>query len=292
MRRILVLISCIFIMSLCGCYTSKDAVPLDSEKKLMLMAQKKHGPVELVETQNNDGPERSRICELKDVKRGFTYHITSQPHSQGLDGAVFYYDGTMVTDDFDKSYLAWMKEVTKKEFEAEGFVVLDDFREKELSENGVERAVYLDFNKLLTTKDRMEEDLELVIRIMQSHDPELAMKYKFLNVYCAPEMEYVGQFTFDEILDDNVVGLRYMKKQVKKICGIDIDGFDRVTDIRADRVPGLEEQKLDRTSLKSDDLTRIYYFTYEGQEYFICEAKVYRDAKGGEALEYYQNYTN
>ena len=82
------------------------------------------------------------------------------------------------------------------------------------------------------------------------------------------------------------------EKQVKEICGIDIDGFDRTTSIRPELVPGLDEQKLEPTSLDSNNLTKIYYFTYEGQEYFICEAKVYLSSpdKGGEILQYYQNY--
>lgn len=82
-----------------------------------------------------------------------------------------------------------------------------------------------------------------------------------------------------------------MKKQVKKICGIDIDGFDSVTAIRPEKVPGLDAQKLDSKSLDSVGLTKIYYFTYEGQQYFICEAKVYQNAKDGETLQYFQNYT-
>lgn len=293
MRRIIVLlISCIFVMNLCGCRISEDSIKLESDKELVRAAEEKHGKAELLDTQVQDSPGKYKIVKLRDVRRGFTYCIKTQPHSVGLDGATFGYDGTVIWDDFQISYTQWLTDVTRDEFEAHGIKVYDDWLPNDYDELGTDRAVSVNRNRLVTTKDRVEEDLEYIIRTICSHDQDLEMKREWFSVHLSPDMEYFGQFTFEEILDDNVMGLRYMKKQVKKICGIDIDGFDRVTDIRADRVPGLEEQNLDRTSLDSDDLTKIYYFTYEGQEYFICEAKVYRDAKDGETLEYYQNYTN
>ena len=292
MRRVLALISCVFIMGLCGCWVSEDSIKLDSNKKLLRVAEEMYGKAELISTEEHDSPRKYKTCELRDVRRGFTYHITSQLHTVGLDGAVFGYDGTVIKDDFHKKYQLWLTDVTRDEFEEHGIKVFDDRLPTDYDEIGTDRAVCIYNNKLFTTKDLLEKDLEYVISTICSHDQEVALKGKWFAVYLAPEMECFGQVSFEEILDEDVVGLKYMKKQVKEICGIDIDGFDRTTSIRPELVPGLDEQKLEPTSLDSNNLTKIYYFTYEGQEYFICEAKVYLSSpdKGGEILQYYQNY--
>ena len=293
-KTILGILSCIMILSLCGCYASKEAVKLDSEKRLTIMAQKKHGPVELVETNDYDEPTRCRICELKDVKRGFTYHITSQPHSQGFDGVAFYYDGTMVTDDFQDSYKTWMTEVTRKEFEAKGFAVVDELPTYRPYDLGFDRVVCVNELKLLTTQDHLEEDVQFVVRTMYAHDSELAFKRDELRVYLGSDMEFFGDIAFDEVLHEDKGGMFYMKKQVKEICGIGIDSFDKIDYIRLENIPGIEDQKVDLTGIDESKIVNIYYFTYEGKQYFICEAKVYQNSgkKGGEVLQYFQNYTD
>lgn len=292
MKRVYsILLICFCLICLSGCTRNPEDVKLDSVKSLQKYAKENFGDVKYIETLDDENGMHQRKCIFEDEKRGFRFYVRSVPNSLSIDGSVFGYSGTSIYSNYKDQFRMWLGEQIKPQIEALGITYLEDFYPSSEPVLHYDRAFSMKTGYMVAPIDEMEEDLRKVLSIVYSYDwPEKAGKF---NIQArTPDKAYFGTIGIEEFDRPNERGIEYMKAQVKKICGIEIDRFDKIEWSDKNLIDGLRDQYIEKDSTNNWRV-KNYYFTYEGEQYLISTAIVHQysyDDEPGERVWNYQNY--
>ena len=277
MKRVYsILLICFCLICLSGCVRNPEDVKLDSTKTLQKYAKENFGDVKYLETIDDPEGRHQRICVFEDVERGFTFYG---------------YSGTTINNNYKVQFRKWLGEQIKPQIEDMGFVYEEDYYPTGKDIHFYERAFSLKTGYMVAPLDEMEEDLKKILDLIYSYEWPEAVGTFYIKAR-TPDKEFFGNIGMDEFDRPNERGIEYMKAQVKKICGIEIDKFDKIEWSGTYRVDGLDKQYVEKDSLDNNRV-KNYFFTYEGEQYFISTAIVHQyswDDEPGERVWNYQNY--
>lgn len=292
MKRVYsILLICFCLICLSGCTRNPEDVKLDSVKALQKYAKENFGDVKYIETLDDENGMHQRKCIFEDEKRGFRFYVRSVPNSLSIDGSVFGYSGTSIYNDYKDQFEIWLGEQIKPEIEAMGFEYLENFIPSSKDTPYYERAFCMDTGYMVAPIDEMEEDLRKIFSVIYSYEwPERAGKF-YIKAR-TPDDEIFGNITKEEFDCPSERGIDYMKARLKKICGIEIERFDKIEWSDKNMIDGLRDQYIEKDSTNNWRV-KNYYFTYEGEQYLISTAIVHQysyDDEPGERVWNYQNY--
>ena len=116
--------------------------------------------------------------------------------------------------------------------------------------------------------------------------PETTLDYE-LKVYSSEKIDYLGTLKGTGFSTAESERIEYFMYQAQELGGITGVKYLRTEKKKVSEVPGLSEQN--RYEKRSN--VTVYYFEYEGEEYFIVDLWVAQiGSNGGGIYQYYQNY--
>lgn len=276
---------------LSGCTLDRNSVKLHSKEEAQKFAEERYGDAEFVGMEAQEGEKRRVIFTFRDTKYGFTYEVISRPNSVGMDGSTFYYDGAIMEYRYLEPFLQYFAEQEKETFERQGITLSDTVKIGRF-EYG-ERIFSLKDKRLVSTQGRWEEDLKFVWDRVHAYKeiPELTRQYE-LEVYGSDNGEFIGIKKETEFVTAEALRIEYFMNQARSLGDVQDITYLRSEKKKVSEVPGLSEQSFYEEQVKKNDGTvTVFYFSHEGQEYFIVDAWVaqYGD-NGGGIFQFYQNY--
>ena len=293
MKRVYsILLICFCLICLSGCVRNPENIKLDSTKTLQKYAKENFGDVKYIETIDDPGKNHERICVFEDEERGFQFYVRSVPKSLSIDGSVFGYSGTSIYNNYKEKFQEWLGEQIKPQIEALGFEYREDFYPSTEPVLHSDRVFSMKTRYMVAPIDEMEEDLRKIHSLIYSYEwPEGAGTF-YINARTT-DKEFFGNIGKEEFDCPGERGIDYMKAQLKKICGIEIERFDKIEWSDKNMIDGLKDQYIEKSSTENWRV-KNYYFTYEGEQYLISTALVHqysKDIEPKEKLWNYQNYT-
>lgn len=275
------------LMFCCGCSLSRNGIKVLSEKEIQKYATDNFGACELVSSEY-DEDKNVRTCLLTDKTYGFTYYVSSEPQSVGLDGSVFGYSGVInMTNRTEKMY-EYVSSLISYNLSLAGIELVKDL---DYSPYATGRKFSVKNGVLLSDDEHWEKDLEAVRRQLKNYNACHDFDTYRLRIY-SPDKSY-GEAGLETFKSSEESSREFWLSRVYDLCGISDFEYVRTEKIPFEQVPGLAEQNLYPGSMlgPGKDVT-VYYFTYEGKEYFITNAEViqYDLETNAAAIQAYQNY--
>lgn len=278
---------------LSGCTLSAGAVKLHTKEEMQAIVDQRYGEAELI-SMEDDKDVNKRSFTYRDKKYGFTYQVVSRPNSVGMDGSTFYYDGASAMFYYEEPFLAYFKEQEEPVLAKRGIAYCDslDFEDP----SGGIRKFSLKSKMLFSTTEKWKEDMQFVWDLIQEYAsvPELIGNQYKLKVYDTDQRAFVGILSEDGFVTAESLEIEYYMEQAESIAQIHGIEYVRTEKKRVSEVPGLAEQEMYENDVKRYDLkVKVFYFTYEGKEYFIVDQWVAQELESegiGGIFQYYQNY--
>lgn len=276
---------------LSGCTLDQNSVKLHTKEEAQKIAEERYGDAEFVSMEVQEGQKRRVIFMFRDTKYGFTYEVISRPNSVGMDGSTFYYDGATIYFQYAEPFLRYFAEQEKETFERQGITLGDTVKIGRFHDG--DRIFSLKDKRLVSTQDRWEEDLKFAWERVHAYKeiPELTSRYE-LEVYGSDNGEFMGIMKESEFVTAEALRIEYFMNQARSLGNIQDITYLRSEKKKVSEVPGLLEQSFYEEQVKKNDLAvTVFYFSHEGQEYFIVDAWVAQYGEnGGGIFQYYQNY--
>ena len=273
-----------------GCTVNKKSVKLHSDQEMQEMMEMRYGNAELVDVKAYDEPYM-KVFTFRDGDYGFTYEVESSPRAVGMDGSTFYYDGVAAIIKYQEPFLEYFTEKEKDAFENQGITLKDSLVNKEAYPDS--RMFCLQERMLLSTTEHLEEDMEFVLSRVTAYKevPELTQKFS-LDVYDSEEGKSYGTVDPSGFVSAESKQIDYFMQQVRELAGIKDIEYLRTEEKKVKDVPELADQNFYNEHYNNGGGTvKLYYFSYEGEEYFIVNAWVAQEgSNGGGIYQYYQNY--
>ena len=277
---------------LSGCTLSAKSVKLHTKEEMQKILDERYGDAEFVSMEENK-EKHERIFTFRDKKYGFTYQVTSRPKGVGLDGSNLYYDGTSIYYEYQEPFLTYFNGQEKENFAKQGIEICDGLMFVEHLSYPGNKYFSLRSKALVSSPEDYEKDLQFVMDRVHAYKavPELGMDDYKIKVYSSEELHYLGTmkagaffiaeaerieyFMYQARLLGNIQDITYLRKEKKKISEL-----------------GLSDQNFYEQSYnKNDKSVTAYYYSYEGEEYFIIDQWVAQIGdNGGGIYQYYQSY--
>ena len=279
---------CGFLLS--GCTLDANAVKLHTNEEMQKIVEERYGAAELVSVEETKDPHR-KIFSYRDRDYGFTYEVESHPHSVGMDGSTFFYDGAGVYFRYEEPFLEYFMQQEKEAFAKQGIVLCETLKYWKAYEN--DRMFCLKDKMLVSTQEHYEEDVKFAWERVHAYKevPETT-GYYHIDVYDSETKSFLGTLKSEGFATAQMQRIEYFMLQARELGGISDITFLRSEKKKVSEVPGLAEQNFYEDSLKKNDGTvTVFYFSYEGKEYFIVDTWVAQIGdNGGGIFQYYQNY--
>ena len=278
---------------LSGCSLSAADVKLHTKEEMQKIVEERYGEAEFISSDDQEGDKRRRVFTFRDKKYGFTYQVTSRPRGIGLDGSTFYYDGATAYFEYEEAFLAYFKEQEADRFAKQGITLVDQINTSyKYSE---ERMFSLKEKKLVSTEEKWEEDMKFVWERVHAYKsvPETTADYK-LDVYQYEPREFLGTLNAERFVTAEEQRIEYFMQQARYLGGISDITYLRTEVKKVSEVPGLSEQNIyEQKFREGNGKVKVYYYSYEGKEYFIVDTWVAQELESegiGPIFQYYQSY--
>ncbi|MBP5281543.1 MAG: hypothetical protein J6Z22_03495 [Lachnospiraceae bacterium] len=274
-----------FLLS--GCSLSRNSVKLHSVDEMCDIVEARYRDAQFV-SMTEDKKNHTRTFTFRDTKYGFTYQVTSHPNSVGMDGSTFYYDGAGIYYYYEEPFIAYFVEQEKENFAKHGIEIDEDLRFIEKLSYPTSKKFALKNKLLITSPEDYEEDSKFVMERIKAYKsvPETTENYE-LEVYSNKEIKYLGKLKGTEFTTAESERIEYFMYEARQLAGISDIKYLRTEKKKVSEVPGLSSQNLYEKKSK----VTVYYFEYEGEEYFIVDLWVaQKQDNGGGIYQYYQNY--
>ena len=285
------LAGCIMFMGLgillSGCTLSRNSVKLHTKEEMQKILDERYGDAEFVSMEENR-EKHQRIFTYRDAKYGFTYQVISHPNSVGLDGSTFYYDGAGIYFYYEEPFITYFVEQEKENFAKHGIEIDENLQFVEKLSYPTDKKFALKNKLLITSPEEYEADAKFVMDRIHAYKtvPETTQGYE-LKVYNSEKIEYFGTLKESGFSTAETERIEYFMSQARELAGISDIKYLRTEKKKVSEVPGLSEQN--RYEKRSS--VNVYYFEYEGEEYFIVDLWVAQKGdNGGGIYQYYQNY--
>lgn len=284
---------CVFAGALAsGCTLSENSVKLHTKEEMQKLVDERYGGAEFIGVEDVKEPHRKRVFTYRDKEYGFTYQVISQPNSVGMDGSTFYYDGASVRYEYEEPFLAYFKEQEADNFAARGIELCDTLSVSQSYDS--DRMYSVKSKRLVSTMSKWEEDLQFAWDCIHKYTvPEMTMRYE-IDVYDSFDNKFYGTMKAEGFVDAEAQRIDYYMDQAMQLGGIDGIEYLRTESKRVSEVPGLSEQEFyDQTVKDNNRKVNVYYFSYDGKEYFIVDVWVAQELKEEgipPIFQYYQNY--
>lgn len=272
---------------LSGCSLSRNSVKLHSVDEMLDIVGERYGDAKFV-SMTEDKKNHLRIFTFQDTKYGFTYQVTSHPNSVGMDGSTFYYDGAGIYYSYEEPFIAYFVEQERENFAKHGIEIDEDLKFVEKLSYPTTKKFSLKNKLLITSPEEYEEDAKFVMERIHAYKtvPETTLDYE-LKVYSSEKIDYLGTLKGTGFSTAESERIEYFMYQAQELGGITGVKYLRTEKKKVSEVPGLSEQN--RYEKRSN--VTVYYFEYEGEEYFIVDLWVAQiGSNGGGIYQYYQNY--
>lgn len=272
---------------LTGCAMSANDVKLHTKEEMQKIVDKRYGDAEFVSMEENK-EKHYRTFTYRDAKYGFTYQVTSHPNSVGMDGSTFYYDGAGVYYYYEEPFIAYFVEQERENFAKHGIEIDENLKFVEKLSYPTGKKFALKNKLLITSPEDYEEDAKFVMERVHAYKtvPETTLDYE-LKIYSREEIKYLGTLKGSGFSTAESERIDYFMQQARELGGISDVKYLRTEKKKVSEVPGLSEQN--RYEKRSN--VTVYYFEYEGEEYFIVDLWVAQKGdNGGGIYQYYQNY--
>ena len=281
------LLFCGLGIMLSGCSLDKKSVKLHTKEEVEKELNERYGDAEFVSMEENK-EKHHRIFTFRDTKYGFTYQVTSKPRSVGMDGSTFYYDGASLYYEYQEPFLEYFMETEKDTFAKQGIELYEDLDLPRNFEYPTNRKFSLKSKTLISSPEEYENDIQFVWDRVHAYKavPELMLEYG-IKVYNSEKVEFLGTQTETGFRTAEEQRVESFMQYAEELGGIHGVKFLRCEEKKVSEVPGLSEQNLYEKKSK----VKVYYYSYEGQEYFIVDLWVAQVGEnGGGIYQYYQNY--
>ncbi|MBQ9490257.1 MAG: hypothetical protein IJU80_10035 [Lachnospiraceae bacterium] len=272
---------------LTGCTLDKKSVKLHTKEEMQKIVDERYGDAELVSIEENE-EKHYRIFTYRDTKYGFTYQVTSHPNAVGMDGSTFYYDGAGIYYSYEEPFLSYFYEQEKETFARQGIELCEEMGFPSNFEYPVNRKFCLKSKELFSSPEQYGEDMKFVWDRVHAYKvvPETTGNYE-LNVYNSEQAEFLGTLKEDGFVTALEQRIEYYMQQAESLGGIQGVTYLRCEKKKVSEVPGLSDQVL----YEKKNTVTVYYYSYEGKEYFIVDLWVAQIGEnGGGIFQYYQNY--
>lgn len=276
-----------------GCALSQNAVKLHTKEEMQKIVEERYGEAEFISMEDEEGAKRRRSFTYRDKKYGFTYQVISYPNSVGMDGSTFYYDGAGIMFQYEEPFLAYFMEQEKDVFAKRGIELCDSLNVSQ--SYSADRMFSLKSKMLVSTGDKWEEDMQFAWERVHVYSivPETGLNYQ-IDVYDSKTIEFYGSLKEDGFVSAEAQRIDYYMEQARAIGGIQDIEYLRTEKKRVSEVPGLSGQHFyEQIILDNDRKVNVYFFSYEGAEYFIVDvwvAQKLQEEGIGSVFQYYQNY--
>lgn len=285
------LAGCIMFMGLgillSGCTLSRNSVKLHTKEEMQKILDERYGDAEFVSMEENR-EKHQRIFTYRDAKYGFTYQVSSHPNSVGLDGSTFYYDGAGIYFYYEEPFITYFVEQEKENFAKHGIEIDENLQFVEKLSYPTDKKFALKNKLLITSPEEYEADAKFVMDRIHAYKtvPETTQGYE-LKVYSSEKIDYLGTLKESGFSTAETERIEYFMSQARELAGISDIKYLRTEKKKVSEVPGLSEQNL----YENRSTVTVYYFEYEGEEYFIVDLWVAQKGdNGGGIYQYYQNY--
>ncbi|MBQ2100903.1 MAG: hypothetical protein II477_07515 [Lachnospiraceae bacterium] len=298
-RRILIFLAIFFGFSilLSGCTLSAKSVKLHTKEEMQKILDERYGDAEFVSMEKLE-EKHQLIYTFRDKKYGFTYTATSHPHSVGMDGSTFCYDGASIYFGYEEPFLAYFMEQEKENFARQGIKLCDEVKLLSNVTYPMDKKFSLKDKTLLSTSEQYEADAKFVWERVHAYKeiPETTRGYE-LKVYNSQQSQFLGTYKAEGFVTAETQRIEYYMQQAKQLGKIQGEIQYLRTEKKKISELGLMDQNFydQRFYNGADGKVNVYYFSYEGKEYYIIDEWVaqLRDDEedgGGGIFQYYQNY--
>lgn len=285
----------LLVMTVCGllfagCTLDAKAVKLHTKEEMQKIVDERYGDAEFVSVEEDKKAHRKTFT-YRDKKYGFTYEVVSRPNSVGMDGSTFYYDGAGISFRYEEPFLEYFMQQEKEVFAEQGIELCEELNYKNTDIG--DRMFSLKDKMLVSTEMRWEEDLEFAWERVRAYKevPETAGNYK-IDAYNSDKTKFFGTLSEAGFSTAEEQRIEYYMRQACELGGIQDVTYLRSEKKKVSEVPGLSEQNFYEERIKKNDgKVTVFYYSYEGKEYFIVDAWVAQIGdNGGGIFQYYQNY--
>ena len=294
LRKVLAILSFLFGMGffLSGCTLSASSVKLHTKEEMKKILDERYGDAEFVSMEENK-EKHQRTFTFRDKKYGFTYQVTSHPRGVGLDGSNFYYDGASVYYEYQEPFLEYFNEQEKAVFAKHGIELCEDLQFVERLSYPGNRKFSIKSKTLVSSPNEYEADLQFVMDRVHAYKavPELGMDDYEIKVYNSEKLEYLGTMKTNGFSTAESERIEYFMHQARSLGNIQDITYLRKEKKKISEL-GLSDQNFYEQSYnKNDKSVTAYYYSYEGEEYFIIDQWVAQVGdNGGGIFQYYQSY--
>lgn len=280
-----------------GCTLSQSGVKLHTQKEMQKIVDERYGEAEFISMVEEEVPHRKRIFTYRDKEYGFSYQVISYPSSFEMDGSTFFYDGAGIQYEYDEAFWAYFTEQEKDNFAKQGIELSDSLfitRDFSLIYSS-DRIFSIKDKTLASTGDKWEEDMKFAWNRVHAYAtvPVTTGNYK-IDVYDSDTIEFYGTQKEEGFVSAETQRIDFFMDRARRIGHIDDIQYLRTETKSVSEIPGLSEQKIrEQDILNNDEKVMVYYFSYEGKEYFIADVQVAQELEeeGVPAQnQYYQNY--
>lgn len=281
----------VLLCTLCsGCTLNPKSVKLHTKKEILQKANEWYGNAEVIDVKESDEPYQ-RVFTLRDKDYGFTYEMISHPKSEGMDGSVFYYSGASVYSGYQDAFLEYFNKTEKDAFERQGIKLTDDLKYKLYCSD--KRMFSLKDYQLVSTPEQWRDDMNFAWERMHAYkNIESVFGPCKIEVSKYDHREYYGTLKEEGFITAQDEKIEYYMREARYLAGISDIKYVRTEEKNIKDIPELADQNFYEQRLQDGDgKVNVYYFSYEGKEYFIIDEWVAQiNENGGGMFQYYQNY--
>ena len=274
-----------------GCTLDAKSVKLHTKEEMQKIVDERYGDAEFV-SMEEDKDKNRKTFTYRDKKYGFTYEVESHPHSVGMDGSTFFYDGAGIYYRYEEPFLEYFTRQEEELFAKQGIELCEELKFKKTSRG--DRMFCLKEKMLVSTDANWEEDMKFAWERVHAYKevPETTRDYQ-IKVYNSDQTEFFGTLSAEGFSTAEEQRITYYMDQARGLGQIQGEiTYLRTEKKKVSEVPGLSQQNFYEDRIRENDLkVTVYYFSYEGKEYFIVDTWVAQISdNGGGIFQYYQNY--
>lgn len=280
----------LMVASMAGCADSADGVKLKSERDVIRYAAKNFGKATVVKSEENTQSNRITYT-MKDKEHGFQYEIASTATEFGLLGSHSgkYFETT--TDTFRENYY--------------DFIISQFDSQQILLEKGLLEGKYVMlFGILCESEDTAEKEGKKFVKKVNKIDKRGYFADGCIGIYNS-DQEFIGICSLEDatletgsaaaMYDFEIQQMMYKFAVVVHKTTNDLSGITYLysKEIQYKDVERLNMEWLCRDDKTLEDWTTIYYFDYNGTEYFMLNDRVtIINEPGFQGTHYSQLYTS
>lgn len=268
MKHIKRLIIIVAILSLTGCYSNPEDVPLSNPEEILTYAQRVYGKAKIsgIEKDETDGKLSSITYHLTDSQYKFDYTIECFIHQVWIDTPLGYTERK--SSNFTENYENYLFNTLKSDIEQ------------------IESNYCLQISNLLEVTSlgysSESEGVTLLGKAIEKLDTRKYLNNQQIDVYDT-NGEMIGQYViFGEYQTIETINTnKYMQPVVRKY-GTKAK-FLRTEEFYIYDVPGIDINEVYEPDHPDNQTATLYYFELDGKEYFTSDITL-------KDMTYYHNY--